>query len=248
MRYFLECAYLGERYSGWQRQPNADSVQAMLESALSTLLGVKTPLTAAGRTDAGVHARMMPAHFDSEAPLDAGELAHRLNRFLPQDLAVSRIVPVRDSAHARFDALTRTYEYWLITRRDPFLESRAHYLYGKLDFGRMNEAARFLLGRRDFECFSKTNTDVKTFYCDLKEAKWQRESEHHWVFHITADRFLRNMVRAVVGTLLEVGQGKREASWMKEVLESRNRGKAGASVPAKGLYLTRVTYPDEIWL
>jgi tRNA pseudouridine38-40 synthase len=248
MRYFLECAYLGERYSGWQRQPNADSVQAVLEEALSTLLGAETALTGAGRTDAGVHARLMPAHFDSETQLEAGELSHRLNRFLPEDITILRIVPVRDDAHARFDAVSRSYEYWLINRRDPFLQGRAHYIYGDLNFERMNQAALGMLGKRDFECFSKSNTDVKTFHCDLKEAEWRRESEHLWVFHITADRFLRNMVRAVVGTLLEIGQGKREVSWIQEVLDSRNRSAAGASVAAKGLYLTRVNYPDDIWL
>lgn len=248
MRYFLECAYLGECYSGWQRQPNANSVQAVVESALSTMLGAETTLTGAGRTDAGVHARFMPAHFDSAVQLDTGELLHRLNRFLPEDISILRIVPVRDSAHARFDAVFRSYEYWLSTRRDPFLKGRAHYLYGDLNFVRMNQAAAGMLEHRDFECFSKSNTDVKTFRCDLKEAEWRQESECLWVFHITADRFLRNMVRAVVGTLLEIGQGKREVSWMQEVLESRNRSEAGASVPAKGLYLTRVIYPDDIWL
>lgn len=248
MRFFLQCSYRGDQYSGWQRQPNAGSIQQTLEEALGMLLGEDTGLTGAGRTDAGVHARFMIAHFDTRVPFEGAELIHRLNRFLPADIAVQRIDRVKDDAHARFDALSRKYEYWLVTEPDPFLSDRAYYVHSELDFDAMNQAAAYLLSHSDFECFSKSNTDVKTFICDVRRAVWERLEGHHWVFVIEADRFLRNMVRAVVGTLLEIGKGRRNPEGIKDVLRSRNRSEAGVSVPAKGLYLTDITYPQDTWL
>lgn len=247
MRYFLECAYRGDRYFGWQRQPHASSVQQTIETALSTLLGMPTLITGAGRTDTGVHARQMFAHFDLPESVDAGELQRRLNRFLPAVISINDIRPVQDDAHARFDALTRRYEYWVVTRKDVFLEDRAHFVYGSPEFTQMNRAATRLLGHRDFACFSKSNTDVRTYLCTLYQAEWQPITESHWVFVIEADRFLRNMVRAVVGTLLEIGQGRRPVEWIDEVLTSGSRSEAGVSVPAKGLYLTEIKYPNHIW-
>lgn len=212
------------------------------------MLGTEVLITGAGRTDAGVHAREMIAHFDRAQPFDATGLVHRLNRFLPRDIAIQWIRPVREEAHARFTARSRTYEYWVHTAPDPFLEDGSFYVYGRPDFDRMNLAASLLPKHNDFECFSKSNTDVRTYLCAISRAHWAPAGEHHWVFTIEADRFLRNMVRAVVGTLLEIGLGKKEIGWMEEVLRSGRRSQAGASVPAKGLYLTNIQYPKEIWL
>jgi tRNA pseudouridine38-40 synthase len=246
MRYFMQLSFFGRDYHGWQRQPKDLSVQEVLEDRLGTLLGKHTDIVAAGRTDAGVHARIMMAHFDWEPPLRE-DLLHRLNAFLPDDIAVQQIRAVRPDAHARFDALSRTYQYRLIQHKDPFEQDRAYYLAHPLDFEAMNNAAALLLEYSDFEAFSRVHTDVKTFICDIRHAQWEREGEA-WVFTITADRFLRNMVRAVVGTLLEVGKSRMTAQDVKTIIKSRDRSRAGASVPAKGLYLTGITYPEEIYL
>ena len=246
MRYFIQFSYFGKAYHGWQNQPNAITVQEVLEKALSTLLRETVEVVGAGRTDAGVHARQMFAHFEVEPILDLDELVYRLNAFLPDDIAVQHIRQVPEDAHARFDAVERTYEYWVVREKDPFLWDHTHWVKHPLDMDAMNKAARILLDYTDFECFSKSNTDVKTFNCDVMEAYWKIDSEK-WVFTITADRFLRNMVRAVVGTLLDVGTGKMLPEDIHKIIASKDRGEAGVSVPAKGLYLTKVIYPKEIF-
>lgn len=245
MRYFLAFSFRGTAYHGWQRQPNALSVQEVLEDCMGTLLGGKFEVVAAGRTDTGVHARKMVAHFDWEAPLPE-DFVQRLNAFLPRDIAIRGVRPVQPEAHARFDALGRTYRYYVVQHKDPFSIDSAHWVQRPLDFGAMNQAAGLLLGCRDFKCFSRSNTDVKTYLCDVREARWEQEGEA-WVFVITADRFLRNMVRAVVGTLLQVGKGNLAKEDVKAIIKSRDRSEAGASVPAKGLYLTDIVYPEGIY-
>ena len=218
----------------------------MLENCLSVLLRAKTPLVGAGRTDAGVHAKHMMAHFNSEKIKDINDLVHRLNNFLPKDVAVFYVKAVKDEAHARFNATERTYEYWVCQEKNPFYFSGAHYVKSKLDYNLMNLAAEELLKHTDFECFSKSNTDVNTYLCVIKQAVWTQEADK-WIFTITADRFLRNMVRAIVGTLIEIGMGKRNILDLQTIIASKDRRKAGVSVPAKGLYLTNVAYPQNIY-
>ncbi len=242
MRYFIEFAYNGKNYCGWQSQPHSPSVQETLNKALSTLLRTNIDVTGAGRTDTGVHARQMFAHFDHDGINDTATLVLRLNSFLPKDIAVYRIMPLHDDAHARFDATARTYEYHINTYKDPFMQDGSWYNIHPLDVEKMNEAAKMLFKHIDFKCFSKTHTDVKTFNCKVTEAHWQ-QTGNHLVFTVTADRFLRNMVRAIVGTLVNVGLGKMSIEDFNAVIESRNRSNAGASVPAHGLYLTKVQYP-----
>lgn len=246
MRYFVEFSYDGKAYHGWQRQPNAISVQQTLEEAMTTQLRTPIELAGAGRTDTGVHAKQMYAHFDTDSPIDPEEQAQRLNAFLPGDIAVKKIFQVNDKAHARFDALNRTYEYWVVQHKDPFYKDWAHYIHLPLDVKAMNKAASLLLDHTNFECFSKSNTDVKTYICHLKKAQW-KEDQGKLVFTITADRFLRNMVRAIVGTLLDVGLGKTSVENVNSIIKSKDRGEAGVSVPAKGLYLTKITYPKTLF-
>ena len=245
-RFFLEFSYAGTAYHGWQRQPNALSVQKVMEEALALLLKQQTPLTAAGRTDTGVHAKQMFAHFDADTT-DLEQLIFRLNQFLPNDIAVIRIREVKPRAHARFDALSRTYEYHLNNFKSPFVQGMSYGLYQPLDVEQMNKAASILLEYEDFECFSKAHTDVKTFLCTISKAVWEK-SETGLVFTITANRFLRNMVRAIVGTLIEIGLGKKNIQEMHTVIESKNRSLAGYSVPAEGLFLTHIEYPNSIYL
>lgn len=246
MRYFIEFSYFGKGYHGWQSQPNAITVQEVLKKAMATLLRTDISLLGAGRTDTGVHAKQMFAHFDVDEPIAVDEFIQRLNSFLPEDIAVHNIVGVKPDAHARFDATVRTYEYWIVQKKNPFYSDAAHFIWSTLDMEAMNQAATILKEYEDFECFSKSNTDVKTFICQIKEAIWKQETDT-LVFTITADRFLRNMVRAIVGTLLEVGLGKKSPEEIRSVIESKDRGKAGVSVPAKGLYLTKVSYPEDIF-
>ena len=245
MRYFLECAFRGTQYHGWQRQPEASSVQQSLEDALRLLLSDPIEITGAGRTDTGVHAHQMFAHFDTDIPFDSDDLSHRLNRFLPADIVVRGIHAVHADAHARFDATSRKYRYWVVQEKDPFKTDWAHLIHLPLDLRAMNKACIHLLGKQDFECFSKSKTDVKTYFCEVKAAGWTKEG-NTLVFNIEADRFLRNMVRAVVGTLLEVGLGKREVEGMPELIRSKSRSEAGVSVPAKGLSLIEIQYPYPI--
>ena len=245
MRYFIELSYFGQAYHGWQRQPNAGSVQQTLEEALSTLLRTHTEIIGAGRTDAGVHAKQLFAHFDVEEAIDQEHLTYRLNAFLPDAISIKQIFKVRDDAHARFDATFRSYEYWVVQEKNPFFKDSAHFVREPLDVGLMNQASLVLKEYSDFECFSKSNTDVKTFLCRIDDAFWKVE-DGKVVFYITADRFLRNMVRAIVGTLLEIGLKKKPVDWIREVIEGKSRSAAGVSVPAKGLYLTRVAYPETV--
>jgi tRNA pseudouridine38-40 synthase len=243
-RYFLNFSYDGTAYHGWQIQENANTVQAEINRALSTLLRMEMMVVGAGRTDTGVHARAMTAHFDSVQPLlDLGKIKHQLNGLLPPDIAVKGLDSVTDEAHARFDALSRSYAYKLIQERDPFQLNRAYYHSQKLDFSAMNAAANFLMEVTDFSSFSKANSDTKTNDCVVTEAVWI-EGEQEAVFHITANRFLRNMVRAIVGTLLDVGGHKIELEEFRAIIETKQRSKAGFSVPAHGLYLTNIVYPD----
>lgn len=245
LRYFIEFSYVGKVYHGWQKQPNAITVQQVLETALATLLKQPIALTGAGRTDAGVHARQMFAHFETGPLGQKDNLVYRLNALLPEDIAVHTIFEVNGHAHARFDALSRTYEYWITKKKNPFYSDYAYEFRNPLDTAAMNRAAGLLLNHTHFECFSKSNSDVKTFICDVQKAHWEKRDDL-LVFTITADRFLRNMVRAIVGTLLEVGQGKYTEGHVKTVLNSNDRGMAGPSVPAKGLYLISILYPDKI--
>ena len=246
MRYFLELAYLGSAYHGWQRQPNAVSVQEKVEDALSTLVRKPVEVVGAGRTDTGVHARQLYVHFDLQA--DPGpELIFKLNSLLPKDIAARSLHKMKPEAHARFDALSRTYEYHIVIEKDPFALESAYMVKRKPNVEKMNEAAGVLREYSDFKCFSRSRTDVKTYNCRIEKAYWENRGER-LIFTIEADRFLRNMVRAVVGTLLERGLGKMEVEELHKIIASKNRSEAGASVPAHGLYLTKVEYPREIFL
>ncbi|VXB87634.1 tRNA pseudouridine(38-40) synthase TruA [Maribacter litoralis] len=245
MRFFIQFSYFGKAYHGWQNQPNAITVQEVLEKGMSKLLNSPVSLMGAGRTDTGVHAKMMYAHFDVDALEDIQDYIFRLNSFLPNDIAVERIFEVKDDAHARFHATARTYEYHIAKSKDPFTTDLAYFVKKELDVEQMSIAANLLLGKKDFECFSKSNTDVFTNICDLREAQWSIK-ENNLIFTITADRFLRNMVRAIVGTLINVGLGKYSPDYVNTILKSKDRTKAGVSVPAKGLYLTSIVYPNTI--
>jgi tRNA pseudouridine38-40 synthase len=246
-RYFIYLGYNGKNFCGWQIQPNGLTVQQCLEEALATLLRRPVPVVGAGRTDAGVHARLMVAHFDWDEPLaDPAFLAEKLNRLLPKDIAVYRVVPVKPEAHARFDATSRTYKYYVTTRKDPFNYDLVYRMNGKLDFEAMNEACKVLFDYIDFTSFSKLHTDVKTNNCRIYQAGWKQEGDV-WVFTVQADRFLRNMVRAIVGTLLEVGRGKLTIDGFRKVIEAKDRCKAGGSVPGHALFLVNVTYPESLF-
>lgn len=243
-RYFIYLAYDGTNYHGWQIQPNGISVQECLMKALATFLRQDIEVIGAGRTDAGVHASLMVAHFDYAGdPLDTAQVTEKLNRILPPDIAVFNVRPVAPDAHARFDATARTYKYYITTNKHPFHRQYRCRVYGKPDVARMNEAARTLLEYTDFTSFSKLHTDVKTNNCKVMHAEWTQEDDSTWVFTIRADRFLRNMVRAIVGTLLEVGRGKMTVDDFRRVIEQKDRGKAGTSAPGHALFLVNVEYP-----
>ena len=245
MKICLNICYQGSDFHGWQTQPTVVTVQETLEQTLFKLFKKRISVYGCGRTDAGVHAKEMFAHFDFESIEDTSDLAHRLNNYLPADIAVKAILKVKPESHARFDALERTYEYWLVQQKNPCDLDTGHYVNRLMDIQKMNEAAKVIMEHTDFECFSKSQTDVKTYLCDIKKAKW-KEMDDRLVFTISADRFLRNMVRAIVGTLLEVGLGKWTVDDVKTILESNDRSKAGTSVPAKGLYLVNIKYPQKI--
>lgn len=246
MRYFIRLGYKGAAYHGWQVQPHDTSVQQVIEETLATLLQAPTPITGAGRTDAGVNARLMVAHFDTERPIaDFNRLVHSLNAILPPDIAIYSITAVHDDAHARFDATSRTYKYFAVTGKDPFRYPLAWKCPPGLDFGLMNEAAAKLLEYTDFTSFSKLHTDVKTNNCRITHAAWAHEDDQ-WVFTITADRFLRNMVRAIVGTLVEVGRHKMTVEQFCQVIERKDRCAAGTSMPGHALFLWDITYPYPI--
>jgi len=244
MRYFITLSYDGTRFHGWQVQPNGTSVQAELQRGLSLLLREDVQVTGAGRTDAGVHARMMVAHFDTDKEVDGRQLAYKLNKLLPQDIAVQRVERVADDLHARFSATRRTYHYFIHTLKDPFLRLYSCELHYPLDFSRMNEAARLLTDYDDFGAFCKSHADVKTTLCQVTKAEWTETAPGQWRFEITANRFLRNMVRAVVGTLVEVGRGRMTVDDFRRVIEGRRRTEAGESMPANALFLVDIKYPD----
>lgn len=243
MRYFLELSYNGTEYHGWQNQPNAISVQEVIEKALSTLLNTNISIVGAGRTDAGVHAKQMFAHFETNQVID--NLVYKLNSFLPKDIAIHNLFEVKTNSHARFDALSRTYLYRIATKKNVFNFNNAYFVKQELDLEKMNKASKVLFEYIDFQCFSKTNTDVKTFNCKVMQAEWNKvEDEIH--FKVKADRFLRNMVRAIVGTMVNIGLGKIEVEALHDIIQSKNRSEAGFSVPAHGLYLTHIEYPEDI--
>ena len=257
-RYFIELSYDGTNYHGWQVQPNAVTVQQLLDETLSTVLRQPIETTGCGRTDTGVHATHFFAHFDLKSMVN-GELSmddppktthhspftidsRSLNAVLPRDIAIKRIIPVRSDAHARFDATLRSYEYHIHFEKDPFKLNRSWEMRDKPDIARMNEAVGMMMEYTDFSCFSKSNTQTFTNNCKIERAEWV-EKEDEIIFHISADRFLRNMVRAIVGTLIAVGRDEMEPASIKQIIESKNRSNAGTSVPACGLYLTEVKYP-----
>lgn len=242
MRYFIYFSYDGTDYHGWQIQPNANSVQEELQKALTTLLRKDVEVVGAGRTDTGVHARFMAAHFDFDAPVDCHQLKYKLNRLLPRDIAVSNIEQVADDMHARFSAVSRTYRYYVTTCKDPFNRTYSWQTHFELDFALMNEAAALLRDYEDFGAFCKSHSDVKTTLCDVMYAKWHQTSDDSWYFEITANRFLRNMVRAVVGTLVEVGRHRMTIDDFRKVIEGKKRTEAGESMPGHALFLERVEY------
>ena len=241
MRYFLELAYKGTNYHGWQRQPNGLSVQEVLETALSTVLRQPISITGSGRTDAGVHARQQFAHFEIDTP-QPEHLIRLVNKLIPPDIAVRACFPVRNDDHARFSATHRYYQYHISRQKDPFREGLSYVLSLPLNVGPMNEAAMILLNHTDFESFSKVKTDVKTFNCRIDRAVWEQQPNGDLVFHIQADRFLHGMVRAVVGTLLLVGQGRLSIPEFEQIILARDRRRAGPAAPAAGLFLTEVGY------
>lgn len=246
-RYALELAYRGTRYHGWQIQPNALSVQEEIERRLTQLMGnVPVSVVGCGRTDTGVHASYYVLHFESEKELDCDQWVYKLNKMLPEDISISGMQVVSEEFHARFSAVSRTYHYFVHHRKDPFVIDSYH-LTQAVDFEAMNRAAKALLGKQDFTSFSKLHTDVKTNICTVSEAVWVRRENGTWYFRIRADRFLRNMVRAVVGTLLEVGYGNLPEDEITAIIHSKDRGEAKLSVPAQGLFLVDIVYPEELF-
>lgn len=246
MRYFIELSYKGTNYNGWQVQDNAPSVQAELQKALSAILRADITVTGAGRTDTGVHALHYAAHFDhSEEIADAPGLCYHLNALLPKDIAIKDIYRVRDDAHARFDALQREYKYFMRSEKDPFSRETSWQYYVNLDMGLMNEAAGCLLKFDDFTSFAKLGGGNKTNICHVSHAAWE-ESNNGMVFTIRADRFLRNMVRAVTGTLVDVGRGRLTPEQFCDVIAARDLSRSGTSAPAQGLFLSNITYPDDV--
>jgi len=241
-RYFLQLAYKGTAYHGWQRQPDTKTVQGVLEDALAKRLREEVETVGCGRTDTGVHAKDFYAHFDTEQNIEGQDLVYSLNGLLPPDIAIKALIPVGAEAHARFDADSRTYHYLMHRVKDPFVADDSTYHSGELDLEMMNEAARLLLDTKDFASFAKAHAGHHTTICDVREAEWTLDGDR-LCFRITADRFLRNMVRAIVGTLVDVGTGRMDVSEFKAVLEKQDRSAAGRSMPAQGLYLYRVTYP-----
>lgn len=250
-RYFIRLAYVGTNYHGWQIQENAqNTVQAMINDALSKVLGENIEVTGAGRTDTGVHAKEFYAHFDSKQDslaTDHFTYPFKFNQLLPKDIVIKKIYQVTADAHARFDARSRSYEYWIKQFKDPFLNDRVYFMFDFLDVNEMNKGADMLMERHDFACFCKSGAASKTTICKVMDAKWEHQGSL-LVFRVTADRFLRNMVRAMVGTLLDLGRGKINLKEFEGILNSGERSQAGTSVPANGLYLTDITYPSNVFM
>ncbi len=245
MRYFIELSYNGSAYHGWQNQPNAISVQEVLEEALSTLLKEKIDIVGAGRTDAGVHAKQMFVHLDTSIAFSLDEIKYKLNSLLPKDIAVQDIFKVNNEAHARFDAISREYKYRISLHKNVFAFNDSYYFKQELDVDKMNEASKILFEHEDFKCFSRSNTDVKTYNCNIMNAEWVLK-KGELIFTIKADRFLRNMVRAIVGTMINIGVGKTSIAQFHDIIKSKDRSQAGASVPGHALYLTKIEYPKVI--
>ncbi|MBR2297947.1 MAG: tRNA pseudouridine(38-40) synthase TruA [Bacteroidales bacterium] len=254
MRYFLCISYRGSGFSGWQIQENAPTIEAEVEKVLSTLLGEPIDVVGAGRTDTGVNAKNFYAHFDTSRDkllADSGKMVYKMNAILPYGISVNSIFPVHDDAHARFDATHRTYKYYIHCTKDPFCESYSYFCKFDLDTEAMNRGARYLLGKKDFSSFEKLHGGNATSICEVTEAKWEEyipvvggsDSAKYLVFTITANRFLRNMVRAIVGSLVEIGRGRKDPEWIEELLSEKNRCAAGQSVPGHALFLTEVRYP-----
>ena len=244
MRFFIELSYKGTNYHGWQVQPNANTIQAEINKALSTILNAKIEVMGAGRTDAGVHAKQMFAHFDYDAEFDIHTIVIKLNSFLKDDIAIRTIFRVRDDASTRFDALSRIYHYNIVQEKSPF-KTTAYFVHRPLDVKAMNLACQHLLGAQDFTSFSKANTQTFTNNCNVMSANWEWDSGE-LIFTIKADRFLRNMVRAIVGTMLEVGIGKIKPDDVKDIIAQKDRCKAGTSAPANALFLSKIEYPKDI--
>lgn len=242
-RYFMEIAYDGSNYHGWQTQPNDITVQETIETGLTRLLRENIKVTGCGRTDTGVHALSYHLHFDVTKPIASpGNFRNRFNSYLPHDIAVLDLYPVHCEAHARFDALRRTYDYYIHTMKDPFLHGRSLYYTRELDHDAMNTACEHIVQYTDFTSFSKLHTDTKTNNCTIQQAYWEQKG-HQLVFRITADRFLRNMVRAIVGSIIPIGLGHNTPDSIKSIIEAKDRSKAGQSVPAHALYLVKTEYP-----
>jgi len=246
MRYFFEISYNGSRYHGWQNQANAVGVQHVVEDVLSKLMREKIDIIGSGRTDSGVHCAQQFFHADFKSELKTEDLTHRLNSFLPKDIAIRSIAKVKENAHARYDARERSYEYLITTRKNPLLAGYSHYFFKPIDVEAMNRAAKLLVGEHDFTSFSKVNTDVNHFVCHIKKARWKKKGDL-LEFEISANRFLRGMVRAIVGTLLDVGTGKISLRDFQEIIKNKDRKKAGMNVPAEGLFLVRVKYPSSFF-
>jgi len=249
-RYFLEIAYDGTAYNGWQTQPNGVTVQQVIEEKLSALLRSPHTIVGSGRTDTGVHARQQIAHTEI-APevlvISTKEMEYKLNRMLPSDIAVLSVRKVKDGAHARFDAVARTYQYRISFRRDPFLRNYCYQVWHDLDMEKMQQACEVLKEYEDFSSFCKSNAGSKTSICRIRLAQWEQQEDKSWIFTISADRFLRNMVRAIVGTMVEIGKGRLSLQEFRTVIETKDRRAAGTSAPPQGLFLTRVEYPEEIY-
>jgi len=244
MRYFIKLSYKGTHYHGWQYQPNASSVQEELEKAFSLILREEIAITGAGRTDTGVHAKNFIAHFETVNSLDANqikELIYKLNSYISKDIAIHKIYQVDAKMHARFDAKERTYQYYITTTKNPFFTESAWYVHGKLDVAKMNLACEIIKEYSDFGSFAKLHSDNKTNICNLMEAHWELQDEL-LVFTIKADRFLRNMVRAIVGTMVDIGQGKTSLADLRKIVESKDRNRAGRSVPGHALFLVDIKY------
>jgi tRNA pseudouridine38-40 synthase len=247
MRYFFEIAYHGANYNGWQSQDNATGVQAVVENALSKILRTPIAIVGSGRTDTGVHCEQQYFHADIEKNFEGPQLVQKLNSFLPRDVAILSVRMVRPTASARYDAVERSYRYQITKVKNPFLQGLSWHYFKDVKIENMNRAATLLVGEYDFECFSKVKTDVNHFICEVKKAQWVERGDS-LIFGITANRFLRGMVRSVVGTLLDVGTGKISEKDFISILHSKDRKKAGANVPAHGLYLERVKYPSGIFI
>ena len=250
MRYFVSLSYKGTKFHGWQIQPNENTIQQELEKAFSTILQIKTPITGAGRTDSGVHAMNYIAHFDMDNNKynnDLKSLIYKLNSILPYDIAIHEIKQVKENSHARFDANSRTYQYFISTKKNAFKHELTWLKYGKLNINLMNKACEILIKYDDFTSFAKLHTDNKTNICTIYKASWQKD-DSNIIFEITANRFLRNMVRSIVGTIISIGLERLSLEDFKVIIESKNRNNAGVSAPASGLFLVEIAYPEELYL